>query len=200
MKQLQFLLSLLVLISCGADNGAGTQASAQMPDTLPVEGKYRAVIRPINTPASGIASGMADFEITNDELTVKLVMDEAPRVTHPQAVHSGTECPINADLNDDGYVDAKEAINKSGEVLFYLDDKINPILPTAGFPRGGSYTYIQSTGRTKLEEILKEKGMMLDLVGKVILVHGVTTNTTLPSTAGEHASLPIACGIVQRTE
>jgi hypothetical protein len=198
---------IILLISCGNNNASKQKAGAAIfqEDTLPVEGKYRLMLRPINTHVSKIVSGNADFEARGDDLSINLYLDDAPDTSHFQTIHMGNECPLQNDENGDGLIDINEVSARSGEILLALNDKVDPAIGFQGvFPSGNSYSYEKRVSILKLEESLASEGREFKLAGKVVLIFGAPSTIELPASvatlpeSSPQASLPIACGIIER--
>jgi len=203
-----FFIVLGLLVACGKKEGDDSINSVTTLDEQfnepSLDGNYRAVIRPINTTASKIVSGAADIKIAGDQVTINLVVDDAPTVKHIQTIRSGTSCNLNGDSNQDGLVDAIEAEGHAGEPLISLDNDIDSTFEVNDhFPQGSSYTYSETGSVSAIQNRL---GRPLVLEGKIIIIHGVSDMTPLPVTVqgkelkSAHLELPIACGIIERVE
>lgn len=209
------LISTTILISCGKENKKSKNNhysnAASIPSTegmQVVEGSYRAILRPINNQLSGfLPSGVAEIKIIGNKVQVKTLLDDDARVTHVQSIHMGTTCPTSEqDLNRDGLIDVKEAMRVTGEVFIPLDGDLDSAEEGAGvYPLGGNYTYVENTSLSKMATDAKDRtGFNLKLVGRVVLIHGVDGATDLPETVASlghltrQASIPIACGILQK--
>lgn len=212
-KTLSFiLLSTSLLLSCGksGESGGLKNSIARNPalEGQRDEGSYRAILRPMNNQLSGfLPSGVAEITIAQDNVQVKTLLDDDARVIHIQSVHQGTVCPTSRhDKNNDGLVDVAEVAAAAGEVLFPLDSNLNSEAEGAGlYPLGGAFTYVENASLAKLASDTKARtGEDLNLSGRVVLIHGVSGATKMPETVAtkgtysRQASIPIACGILQR--
>jgi len=179
-------LFLLIVTACGKNNGGG--GSAQKLETIQVaqetNAQYRVVFGGLNGKASfGTAS--LEFE-ESSKLIINFSMINFPgQVIHSQTLHIGEKCPsIDDDLNKDGFVDYEEGLKVFGELTFAFDDQ-----------HGSSYTYSDEFETSDMPSNLV-------LQGKALVVYG--TQGPLPATVtskeGEDAaaSLPVACGIIQK--
>lgn len=205
------ILSMSLMAACGGGGGSGSgkssagQAAVQEQQA---EGSYRAILRPFNNHLSGfLPTGFAEISIMGDNVTMKTMLDDDARVIHMQSIHTNTRCPnASDDKNGDGYVDINEAYAVVGKVLVPLDSDLNNQALGAGiYPMGGGYTYVEAASLKSLESDVKSRtGENLNLGGRVVLMHGVNANTTVPATFGtlegmtQQASAPIACGVIYR--
>jgi hypothetical protein len=193
---------LLALASCGGSGGSNS-SGATGPTEDPreemqvAEGAYKAILRPYNfTVAGWIPNGMTDIKITGDKIEVKSWLDDAANVVHMQNIHLGTQCPTIAnDANKDGFVDFNESVQVSKQVLLQLDSDLESQSELSVYPRG-NFTYFQTATLSPL--------IPLNLVGKVIIVTGAAADRGLPATVSQvsnqtrEASIPIACGVIER--
>jgi hypothetical protein len=224
------LLLLLFLVSCGKtpENNAGVpiphkEQENVLPDGSNVQGLYLAKFITLNRQVNGTLPGSATIMRKNNELYAYVrLFGGGPGVWHQQNIHEGTRCPsARDDLNADGFIDAVEGEEVWGQVLVPLDSNISSqkagsrIYPVAD--QSGSYFYERVTSFDRFfsdlksvdknlsdnfRKLLPDEG--LSLLGKVVIVHGVSHSTELPPTIGAppgmspHKSLPIACGIFKR--
>ena len=202
-----FALTLVLTVACGKSGGGNKSSSSQAALTeAQAEGNYRAILRPFNNHLSGfLPSGFAEINIAGDNISFKTMLDDDARVIHMQSVHTGLRCPnANDDTNGDGYVDINEAYAVVGSVLIPLDSDLNNQTLGAGiYPLGGGYTYIEAASLKNLQSDVKSRtGENLNLSGRVVLIHGVSPTTRVPTTfrtiegMSEQASAPIACGVI----
>lgn len=222
-KKLLAVLCLLTLASCGG-SGGGSSSSGDEDERQEMqesEGKYKAIIRPVNITIAGwTPSAVTDIKITGDMVEVSGWMDDSAAVTHMQSIHVGTKCPeMEHDANKDGYVDFNETLKVSKRVLIPLDGNLNSQTEGAMIYPNGNYTYFQKASLADMMNDLTQAdldrndhvaklsaGEGLNLEGRVIVVMGVAANRTLPATVSTingqtpQASIPIACGVIQRME
>ena len=221
LKYVSFV-SLLALVACGGSGGGGGNNSAdggQHQEMQETEGQYRAILRPLNNTLSGwIPNGKADIRISGDRVEVKSWMDDSANVVHIQSIHAGFRCPrAEDDKNRDGVVDYAEAMAVAKPVLVPLDGNLNSQLDGMTiFPRG-NFNYFQKASLQNLmgdltaaddnasDHVVKlAAGKTLDLAGRVVMVHGVVSTRPLPGSVGlisgltPQASIPIACGVIER--
>lgn len=217
------LVSLLALAACGGSGGGGGGGNSadggQHQEMQPTEGQYRAVLRPMNNSLSGwIPNGKADIRISGDNVEIKSWMDDSANVVHVQSIHAGFRCPrAEDDKNADGVVDYTEAMAVAKPVLVPLDGNLNSQLDGMNMFPKGNFNYFQKASLNSLmgdltaaddnasDHVVKlAPGKTLDLAGRVILVHGVVSTRSLPGSIGlvsglsPQASVPIACGVIQR--
>ena len=210
-KKIIALCLASALSSCGKEESKSS--SKMMNDELEVEsmeGTYRAMIRPINTPLSGwIPSGGTLIKILGDEIEVQNWLEDAASVIHHQNIHLGTECPYQNDYNNDGYIDVKEMISVTKQILIPLDNQLDSTA-IESYPAGKTYQYSQKGSLSKLIKELREGVLSskksFSLAGKVIMIHGASLSKTLPSSVASvegrpvQETIPIACGIIEKSE
>lgn len=224
------LLTILSLVACGKDGGSSSgsggsgriaqNTSQEMVEATP--GTYYTVLRPVNFHANGfIPYGAATFTLVGDQLQVSTSMDDDQAVTHRQTLHMGTRCPtLVDDTNGDGFIDYHEAQKVVGPALMPLDGDINS--QSAGaevYPRGIGMTYKKSASLSSINSDLWEadedpsdnviklaQGKGIGFEGRVILVHGTTSQSSFPSSLASykaeaaHISLPVVCGVLGKID
>lgn len=178
---------------------------------------YVAQIRPMNTEVTGrLTAGEAQFVVDGDKLTINIdIHGSAPNTVHWQHFHgfkNGNQatCPsASADSNGDGIVDLIETHPSSGKTMVPFDN--NPVAmdvahgtyPTAS--NTGTYHYTQTISLKALKDTVANHfdGAKLDLAKRVIFIHGVPADKTLPSSVASlgpipaQVTLPIACGEIK---
>lgn len=186
---------LVSVVSCGSDDDDSSGSSSRQPEEQTQEGTFNATITALNTSVSS-ATGTALMRIQGDDLTARVVVGGARAATHQQYVRTGARCPTAADdANNDGVIDSTEAASVYGAPILPLDDELDAGDGT--FPQGIAYTYNEDESVT---QVLAGNGIdALDLSDKVITIHGVPDNVSLPATVqGTKADFPIACGVLSR--
>ena len=219
------LIALLTLtVACGGSGSGGGSSDKKTSNDQQREeeetevaesGDYEAFLRPINTRVYGfINSGKAEVK-ADQNLSVNLVMDDAPGVTHIQSIHIGKRCPHKEDdTNNDGYIDIKEAMTVAGKVLIPLDDNLETqTLGRSQYPTGKSYTFQRRANMKRVmndltlpDEDVNDNVIKLtdteefSFEGRVIIIQGAYQTALLPSTVAtigtltSAMSIPIACG------
>lgn len=151
--------------------------------------------------------GFAQLNVQGGELRVKVnASGLQPGMIHPQHIHAAGSCPSpKADKNGDGIIDVVEGVPSYGGIFVPLDADLADLSFQTSFPKpdnnGGAITYTQSVSVDKLEDATGEP---LDLDGRHIVLHGVSSDTDLPgsvqSLGGLPATLtlPVACGEIVR--
>lgn len=222
MNRFVLCLSLIVSFSCGKKEEAAFQEPFTNNLNVSEEGNYKGFFLPINSSVVGLTSGNAKIRLLNDLFEVKITMIDTPQDEHFQFIYEGERCPnTEDDLNQDGYIDAKEGEEVYGKALIPLDGDISQQVDIkTEFPtpnRLGSYTYEQSSQWSKIlqdlslrdtnpkDHLIKtEEGV--NLGNKVIIIHGVDSSIYLPSTVeglegmDVRKSLPIACAKIDFTK
>ncbi len=223
--------SLLTLVSCGKSDKNSSRAAVPVVSVSPHveeeqqddQGIYKAILRPINSEISGETSGTIEFRIEGDDVVVESSIRGAPAgVKHLQNIFVSSRCPeIKADTNKDNVIDLMEAMTQTGLILIPLDSDLSeqldgieygPIANTAG-----SYIYRRSSTLSRIladlrspdpdlhDSIVKlPEGKDLMLGGRVVMIHGVKSNSNIPDSVKsisyltKEQSLPIACGVLIR--
>lgn len=227
-----FLIGSLLTVSCGKSDKSSSNAAAPVVSTSPHveeeqpqddQGIYKAILRPINSEISGETSGTVEVRIEGDDVIVESSVQGAPAgVKHLQNIFVLSHCPdIQADTNKDNVIDFMEALPKTGPILIPLDSDLSeqmdgieygPIANTVG-----SYIYRRSSTLSRILAGLRSpdpdlhdslvklpEGKDLSLAGRVVMIHGVKSNSTLPESVKsvgyltKEQSLPIACGVFIR--
>jgi hypothetical protein len=200
---------LITVASCGGGSGGGSGGNQQEETTTGgsggttggetegpnrEEGTYTAALSPEN-PSITNANGSAEIRLTGDLARAEVQVTNALNTRHAQHVHTGSRCPAfpTDDTNADGVIDATEAGAVYGPVFISLDGNIANAGPQT-FPSGDTYTYTESADYTAILNAMQVD--LLNLEGKVINVHGIPADVTLPATAqGGNASFPISGGV-----
>ncbi|HET7621880.1 MAG TPA: hypothetical protein VFK39_08260 [Gemmatimonadaceae bacterium] len=192
----------------------GDRATESVPSAPTV---YIAQLKPLNSDAASThTSGIARFTVRGDSLTISINVRNAPaNMTHLQHFHGFTDgrdatCATqDADANHDGVVDLMETEPMSGTTMVpFTADPVSMEVVTDSYPKsnaGGSYRYTKTVSLSALEKAFAEKfsGQKLDLTHRVVYIHGVPSDTKLPSTAASlgtipaQVTLPIACGKIE---
>lgn len=179
---------------------------------------YRAEIVPLNAEKIGhSAHGTALLVINGDTLTINLEMFDTPaNAQHWEHFHGfpdgrpATIATMAQDANHDGFVDLPETGVASGTTMVPLDaapHKMN--IPNDDYPvadANGYFAYTKVVPLTELTTNFKAtfNDSDLELDKRVIYVHGVTDEVTLPDTVAgavghysTHVTLPIAVGKIE---
>lgn len=179
---------------------------------------YDAKLSPLNTSVTGSkTTGVARFAVKGDKLVIDIKVKGAPPNTiHWQHFHGfkdaqAATCAVqSADKNGDGIVDLIETESASGTTMAPFDaapaamDIAHGTYPKAS--ADGSYTYHQVVPLKDLSAAFAKSypGQALDLDKRVVYIHGVPSDTKLPSTVASlgpipaQVTLPIACGKIER--
>jgi hypothetical protein len=210
---------LVIMTSCGKDSGGGSSNFLQA-ETVPLtDGTYHTALRPLNPKSAGyLPYGTSTIRVNGDEMSASVTLDDATNVEHEQNIHMGSRCPeASDDKNGDGFVDYEEAMAVVGPVILPLDNDIQTQKSGEGnYPTGRSVTYSRKASVDRLttdlwqadedesDNIMKlNSGASFGVVGRVVLVHGVS-NKSLPASVKSKPnqtpgySLPIVCGMIQQ--
>jgi hypothetical protein len=178
---------------------------------------YVAKLTPLNADKIGTsASGTANLEIVDGKLNVTIDLTGlSPNLMHLQHYHGFIDgkdaaCPTAAaDANGDGYVDLIETEPTSGVTMLPFHahpatlEIANDTYPVAD--KSGAAHYTHTDDVATLDKALKEKlkATGLELSKRVIIVHGVPTDTKLPDTVKSlpgvpaQITIPVACGKIE---
>lgn len=228
MTSLPIIFILFLTMACGKkDTSKKIEAEEIVKiDGSNIQGVYQTPLYAMNMNTTLGHIGSAGIHRSYDSFKafVKVYIGEKG-VYHRQAIHLGSRCPnVSDDINGDGYVDLREAHFVVGNVIIPLDGDLDTQLEGSGwYPQGngvaGGYFYERTTSFSRLFEDLRDVDPNsvdmtekipydegLSLHKKVVLVLGISTSTRLPDSIdtmaglGRHASLPIACGVLTRSD
>ena len=205
----------IVAVACGFAIHDGAQAAAS-PE--PMHAEYVAHLQPVNAKVSGSkTTGEARFSVDGDKLTITIKVKGAqPDLEHWQHFHGfkdnhAASCPgASADVNGDGVIDIVETEPASGTTMVPFDaDPVGMDVPHGVYPKAsanGTYEYRSTVSLKALDAaFLKALGdSKIDLDRRVVMIHGVSAQTTLPSSVASlgpipaRVTLPIACGRIER--
>jgi hypothetical protein len=205
---------LLAGAACVAAASGAAQSSQGKTSAARV---YVAQLHALNSKATGKkVTGTARFTVRGDSLTIAINVQNAPAgIEHLQHFHGFTDgrdatCAApSADVNHDGVVDLIETEPTSGTTMVpFTDDPVRMEIVTDTYPKansGGAYHYSKTVSLSALEKAFSEKfsGQTLDLGQRVVYIHGVPSDTELPSTAASlgtipaQVTIPIACGKIE---
>jgi hypothetical protein len=208
---------LTFVAACGSDDDDSSSSTPQQQQQQQ-EGQYQVVFTPVNPNVAPTITGTGDFSLAGDNFEAKINVVGAPLASHPQFVFTGGACPsATSDTNGDGYVDIVEATTVAGNPFLPLDSDLRDQASGGVFPLGMNYNYDESTSYqtmladlhlpdTDTADLLAKLGATedLNLEGRVVMVHGIASSTTVPGTVvgagglSPQQTLPIACGVVAR--
>lgn len=198
------VLILTGLVACGQVENA--------------EKDYTATLAEVNPLAATGVTGNGTIVVNKDNLTINVDVAGAPAGVHMQGITVGAACPTMAnDTNGDGYIDGQEAQAVTGKTLIPLDSDLTSQEAGANQYPSDNYNYSQTASFSQMltdlllpdvntnDSIIKLSASdELTFNGKVIVVYGVPDSVALPGTVvgvdrmTPHASLPIACGVINR--
>lgn len=184
--------------------------------------QYHADINPLNAEKIGTAAhGYVDFEITGDNLHIKLEMFDTPaNIAHWEHFHGfpdGREATVpttKEDQNQDGWIDLVETEPVSGTTMVPLDGAPHKMdIPNDTYPvadEQGHYYYEKDVPYQALldqfKQVFNDDDLHLDQ--RVVYVHGVPDELSLPETVAgkisdkydQHVTLPIAAGKIEKVD
>lgn len=223
--------SFFLLAGCGEKNeknihqSMGSVQEGQDAESRYLEGNYRVRFIALNPELAENASAELVGEIKGDQVDVTIRgMNMAEGVTHPQFLYEAERCPtMDDDTNEDGVLDQVEVLETTEGILIPFDDDLSEQVSSASvFPMSsgeGSYVYEEEASLSAILTDLKasdenpndryiklSENEDLKLEGKVVVIHGVSANATLPDTVaseGElaiHETVPVACGVVEKVD
>lgn len=183
------------LLLAGCDN-----SGSNGPETM----TYTADLGALND--SGV-SGTATVTVEGDQMTVAVDAEgTVAEQVHPQHIHGSTDgttssCPtMDADSDGNGRISVSEGAPAYGGILVPLDGSLDTAeglgevetFPTADSE--GAYAYDRSIATADLAVNEDRSFGDLSLENHAIVVHGRTVD-------GEYsATLPVACGLLSRSE
>jgi hypothetical protein len=184
---------------------------------------YIAPLKPLNDSLTEQSPlGLATIFIRGDELRMYVIAEGLPPgMAHLQHYHGFTQgneavCPTDdVDANGDGVVDLRETEATSGVTLVPFHDdpaSLEGLLDTERFPVASSpdgvIDYRETVSVQELEAALQSQYDIgeLNVENRVVFIHGVAEDVTLPDSAASIAdvpastTLPIACGEFTRID
>lgn len=179
---------------------------------------YRAHLTALNSGKIGSAAeGDATLRIVGDHLEVRIKMRGVPaNIEHWEHFHgfpdarNATCAAARDDTNRDGFVDLIETEPMSGTTMVPFNDRPEDMqIPTHTYPHAsgaGDFEYVKSVPLAQLAATFDRtyKGRHIDLEKRVLYVHGVESNSGLPTSVASlgpvpsHITLPIACGKIEK--
>ncbi|MES2526311.1 MAG: hypothetical protein V4598_04465 [Bdellovibrionota bacterium] len=228
MTSLSPLFILFLVIACGKPDTSEKREAEEIVriDGSNIQGVYQTSLTAVNMNLTIGNVGSAGVHRSYDSFKAFVKVFIADKgVHHRQSIHLGSRCPTPADdINGDGYVDLREAHFVVGNILIPLDgDLDSQSQGSSWYPQGngvaGGYFYERSASFSRMFEDLRDtdantldtleklpydQGVSLNK--KVILISGVSSSTWIPDSVdtmsglSRHSSLPIACGILTRTD
>jgi hypothetical protein len=215
MKMQPSMAIAMALVTCSFALPTLVKAAGQEDPSNTV---YSADLQPMNASLTGHeTTGKAKFVIHGDKLTITVdVKNAPPNITHWQHFHGfkgsmAASCATQAaDTNGDGIVDLIETEPASGTTMVPFDNSPSAMDVAHGtYPKAsakGNYTYRKVVSLKALTVAFAKAfdGQKLDLDKRVVIIHGVPSDTKLPSTVQSlgpipaHVTLPIACGKIVR--
>jgi hypothetical protein len=189
-----------------------------------IDGHYLANFTTLNGQINGTIPGSVTFFKNEDKLQIYLrLFAGQPQAWHQQKIYTGNRCPtMTDDLNGDGVIDITEAEAVLGNIIVPLDADISSQASGKNFypvaDLSGSYYYerivnftrfladLQAEDKTPTDNTAKlAPGEPFNIVGRPVLVQGVTEATVIPETVASGTTrhrawqtLPIACGTFQK--
>lgn len=184
----------------------------------PTQTVYVAHLHAMNTGVThSRTTGEARFTADGDQLTIDIRVHGAPANTvHWQHFHGfkdgqAASCPTTAaDANHDGIVDLIETGKASGTTMVpFITDPASMDVAHGSYPTAdahGAYHYHEVVSLKALDAAFTKAfpGQQLDLTRRVVYIHGVPADTSLPGTVQSlgpipaQTTLPIACGRIER--
>jgi hypothetical protein len=210
----------LLIIACGSDSNNPPQQQQA------TQGSYQVDLRPLNSSVAGNVTGHFTIEIDNDDLFMVegKVEGASAGVRHLQVLHTNGPCPeASADTNADGIIDVQEGMRSYGAMLIPLDSDLNSQIDGSNYGplsnSSGRYRYQQSASLRRMLADLRDDDQdtsdaviklstreELNLEGRTVVIYGISARQNLPEsvasmgTLSAYEILPVACGVIERTE
>ncbi|MFZ6052944.1 hypothetical protein [Halocola ammonii] len=230
-KQFRSYIIFLALLVVGLMSSCDQQKKGGVEDTEPVgdiiqetdkELIYEVPLNGMNEKANGdrTVSGMAKFVVYNGTLDITIQAEGLePNTMHLQHLHGLEElgianCPdgLEADKNQDGFVDLIETRESAGITMIPLHDNPSSLtIKTETYPvsdENGKMSYKKTVDLAELGAAYNKKfgKDTLNLNKHIIFLHGVSSDAELPESVQSlpevpaHVTLPVACGSLDDAE
>ncbi|ETF12660.1 hypothetical protein N654_0888 [Lactiplantibacillus plantarum 4_3] len=183
---------------------------------------YIAEIKPLNEKFIGTgAHGTAKFTEGASALHIEIEMFDTPKnMQHWEHFHGfpngkdAEPATMSQDVNHDGVVDLPETEAVSGTTMVPFDAQPHKMhIPNDSYPVSDDQGHFKYENDVPLNDLKAQFKTVfgtddLELDKRVIYVHGVPSNTDLPTTTGghltdqydAHVTLPIATGKIIKVE
>ncbi len=219
------ILSLNLLISCGQKESARKKFVNLELMSKKDEGLYQAKLLPLNSNLSSLSDGHVKIIWDAQKfISDSKVTGSDPGVKHLQFILTSSICPTDKDdLNQDAIIDIKELLTASGNILIPLDSDVSEQLNGIDFGpisnEEGNYIYRRSSSRFDLWNDLTlpdpdlydniEKisdNQKLELGKRVVVVLGIASEKTIPTTVSNlwdlplESTIPIGCGKLEESK
>ncbi len=206
------MFSLLSCNQSGSDqNNVRKDSTGNQNDVVAT---YVADLKGLNSNVTNMTTAaQAKFILTKDSLFVTIsARGVAPGIEHWQHFHgfadnqSATCAAQSNDKNNDGIIDVLETETTSGKTMVPFNEKSAEMdLGSDTYPKAGNDSTYHYEARIPLAQLkasfAKAFGdSSLNLDKRVLYIHGVPSDTKLPSTVASlgdipaTVTLPIACG------
>lgn len=213
-------LIMFSLISCNQSNSDQKNVQGDTTGNQSVVATYIANLQGLNSNVTNMSTtAQAKFILTNDSLFVTIsARGVAPGIQHWQHFHGfgdgqSASCAEQAnDKNNDGIIDVVETETTSGTTMVPFNDKAAEMdLGSDTYPKANDDSTYQYEVRIPLAQLkasfAKSFGdSSLNLEKRVLYIHGVPSDSKLPSTVASigdipaHITLPIACGKIEKIQ
>lgn len=207
-----------ILVGMAGCSGSDQNNKQESGSQNNLEAVYIAQLQPLNSSVTGMnATGAARFVVTNDSILVTIDVAGVPANTeHWQHFHgfkndSVAVCATAAaDANGDGIIDVVETEPVSGTTMVPFNAHPEEMqVGSDTYPKAGADSAYHYEARIPLEQLkaafAKSFGdSSLDLDRRVLYIHGVPANTTLPKSVASigdiptQVTIPIACGKIEK--
>lgn len=188
--RLALLSAALLLAACASQKprptGEPTETSDSQPQGEGASESVSSAIAPLESKSGTQAGGMATFTAREGQVTLELMVDNAPPGTHAVHLHETGDCSAQDASSAGGHWNPTGAPHgRFGENGFHLGDIGNVEIASDG------------TGRLTFttEHWTLGGGGEHDILGKAVLVHAAADDFDTQPSGG--AGARIACGVIQ---
>lgn len=208
------------LISCNQSSSDQNHVEEDTTGNQSVVATYIANLDGLNSNTTNMTTtAQAKFVLTNDSMFVTIsAKGVAPGIQHWQHFHgfedgqSASCVEQSNDKNNDGIIDVVETETTSGTTMVPFNEKSAEMdLGSDTYPKADEDSTYHYEARIPLSQLkasfAKSFGdSSLNLDERVLYIHGVPSDTKLPSTVASihdipaHITLPIACGKIEKVQ
>ncbi len=229
LKKTSVILVVLMIFACQSEKKEDKTSESTQETTMSEEKKPSNISTIFAGTINGLNNEANEDRSVTGEVTLTILTDKTlniqvnasglePNTMHAQMLHGSkegadTKCTgMEADKNNDGYVDVTEAVPSVGITMIPLhENPLNLTIKTDTYPKAdenGNLEYLASVNIDSLSNAWKAKFGLetFDLTKFTYVLHGVDTQLNLPASAASvlempaHMTLPVGCAVIEKKD